>query len=434
MMKISKRRIWLLVSVVTATCVLRYIYASWAVDVYAYQGFTRIDVTAQALVVQILLLIVTVFLMPLRIDRPSDFFFMFYTWFVLLPAAAFYAASGYVGEFGAIVLYAILAFPCIAIASIRKIPIKLPVAPFIPEKMLVAGVLSVSGIVFAIAYLQGIKFSLEFDAMYERRMIGRDVIGSRNLFAYAFAATINGFVPFLGLLGGYKRSLMLGGVAVFIAVAGFAAIGTKSPVAVSILFFALGWLQSEKMSARLPGLFASLMVALILTAVLLFQLIANSFLIDVFLRRSFFTTASNIGIYWDLVSSYSAQEIFLSRKNFGVPITFYVGEHYYGNSASNININAFLLAFADSGLVWYLLSIVGVGIFFAAVDYRFKNSGYVGYMLLGAMYGLLLSEQAWTTALASSGAILLFIILSCVKFTERSANRSFIKYRPSGVF
>lgn len=433
-MKINKRRIQLLLAIVIAACALQYIYSLWAVGAYAYRGYVGIDASIPGLAVQSVLLAFTVGVMPIRIDRPSDFFLMFYAWFVLLPAAIFYSISGYVAAMDAILLYTVLVFPLIAISLARKAPIRVPMAPFIPEKVLIVGIIAIAGLVFAIAFFRGITFSLEYDAMYERRMVGRDVIGSRNLFAYAFAATINGFVPFLGLLAGYKRNFLLGGFAVAIALTGFAAIGTKSPVAVSLLFFVLGWVRPGKANSRLPALFATLMVAIILLGIMFLKLMDQSFWADMFVRRTFYTTAANIGIYWDTISSYSAKEIALTGKDYGVPITFYIGEHYYGNSATNVNINAFLLALAEKGLGWYLLSVAAVGAFFAAVDHSYKKTKQAGYMLLGAMYGLLITEQAWTTALVSSGALLLLIMLSCVRFNDlkNSAKRS-THYDQSGA-
>lgn len=414
-MRITKNRVWTFAALLLVSFLLQVAYKQWAVVIYAYQGMFPFEHTFALTLAQLAMLVAVAAMLPTKVTLPSDFYLLFYPWFVLVPFANIFPGGGYVGVSGSVVLFSLLAIPCLVVLLTRRFSIRTPVFPVLSENALMLILFCFSAFFFGWALARGLKFSLVWDEMYLRRAIGRELIESRSVLAYGLSATTNGVVPLMALFGGYRRSIALGSASMFLAILGFAAIGSKSPAAMSALFFALGWVQrSTSFRSRIPFAFSIIVCSTVLGAYSLYLWSGNDLVLDIFVRRVFFATATNIGMYWDLLNSYSVVEI-LFGKDHGVQLTFFVGEAYYGNAASNINVSAFLLSLLQGGALWYVVSMVAAAIFLTAVDRRFQESGHVGYMLVGAAFGLLIAEQAWTTALVSSGALFIFTLLGVLK-------------------
>jgi len=82
-----------------------------------------------------------------------------------------------------------------------------------------------------------------------------------------------------------------------------------------------------------------------------------------------------------------------------------------GSSEANANTNAFLYSFAKSGVVGYIGAILFIGLFFSILDKFFNSFRRQDVFFVAALYGLLLTEQAYTIAMVSSGvAVLTFIV------------------------
>jgi len=106
-------------------------------------------------------------------------------------------------------------------------------------------------------------------------------------------------------------------------------------------------------------------------------------------------------------------------------VTYYIGEKYLGNSSSNANTNAFLYAFSASGLLGYFFSILFVSTFLFGLDRLYRSTQNPSYLLIGFVYGSLVTEQAFSTAMVTSGVGLLFSLTIFEKYDAPIAETSY---------
>jgi hypothetical protein len=97
-------------------------------------------------------------------------------------------------------------------------------------------------------------------------------------------------------------------------------------------------------------------------------------------------------------------------------VTYYVGEKYFGNSSSNVNTNAFLYAFSANGFLGYFFSVIFVSTFLVGLDRLYRSTQNPTSLLIGFVYGALVTEQAFSTAMVSSGVGLLFLLTLLEKY------------------
>src|SRR5690606_20842576 len=141
-----------------------------------------------------------------------------------------------------------------------------------------------------------------------------------------------------------------------------------------------------------------------------------SYIADYFIRRAYAVIAQLQGAY-----------VAYMLENFGLkdwlagfaqlsnePVSFLLGEWYFGNKNTNANTNAFLYSMLNGGVSGYVLAIVFITAIFSTLNYLYLKRGDKVIMSVALLYALLLTEQSYTTALLSSGiaaSILIFILL-----------------------
>jgi hypothetical protein len=103
---------------------------------------------------------------------------------------------------------------------------------------------------------------------------------------------------------------------------------------------------------------------------------------------------------------------------------YYIGFNYMGNQDSNANTNAFLHAFVANGILGYFVAIIFVSVFFVILDCLYRSTRNPTFILLGFIYGYLIIEQAFTTAMISSGVGLLFLLTFFEKYDPPILNNS----------
>jgi hypothetical protein len=91
--------------------------------------------------------------------------------------------------------------------------------------------------------------------------------------------------------------------------------------------------------------------------------------------------------------------------------TFYIGEFYFGDADTNANTNAFLYAFSLNGIFGYIFAVLFIIVALTVFDALYRSSKNPAYLYLGFIYGLLLVEQGFSTAMVSSGVGLLFLLV-----------------------
>ena len=207
-------------------------------------------------------------------------------------------------------------------------------------------------------------------------------------------------------------ALILAALALIFSAVFFFSIGVKAPLAFAGLAYFVGL---GVRYGRLTIFFDAvvfLTILLFLGFAIEFSLYQYSEIAEYFFRRVFTIPGFDMQHYMELM--FKSGDALWSPwfgVNSDLSPTFLVGAIFFGNVQWNVNTNAFIYALAAGGVPGYLVTIGLVGGFLKLLDSLYAASGNAGYLYLGFLYSILVAEQAATTALASSGVALLFILL-----------------------
>ncbi|MDY0096650.1 MAG: hypothetical protein RBT80_28455 [Candidatus Vecturithrix sp.] len=132
---------------------------------------------------------------------------------------------------------------------------------------------------------------------------------------------------------------------------------------------------------------------------------------DYLIRRVLSIPPYVISAYFDFMGAGSSFHWSVAEGvNRSEPITFLVGESFLGFPGLNANTNTFIYQLAAGGVPLYALTIMLVVSVFAMLDAVYAGKKNPALLYLGSLYAVLLTEQAATTALVSSGVGLLIVL------------------------
>lgn len=368
-------------------------------------------------------------LMPTAIRRPSDFFIFLYGLFVLLPYATLYPIRNPVETLDFIVFFAVLVGPFLAVrvVSVAVPPLRVPriITPNVLVLLLV--LLCICGVILA---LSNPTASAGFDLVsaYERRIQGRDIYSGTPM-AYLNAAIVNGFAPFLAFFAGWQRRVGLLMLSLFCGLTFFYLLGLKAPLLYIVVALVIGYsARRGKVYTMVKTIYLLLLTAFI---VFLFEclLFDYSFVGDYFIRRALSVPAWVSSAYFEFMTSGTVTPWHpLHGVELSKPITFLVGENFLGFPGMNANTNAFVYQLVGSGVPMYLATILLVACVFALLDAAYAYRRNPALIYVGFSYAILLTEQAATTALVSSG-IGMLVILTVFSGAGEHVKASFLSRR-----
>jgi hypothetical protein len=252
--------------------------------------------------------------------------------------------------------------------------------------------------------------------IYLRRLDGRDVFMPGSFLSYASAITVNGLAPFAAFLAASwsKRWMMF--VAVGTAIAFFYSVGLKAPFAFVILAYLAGAGLRRSRHDMIYSALGFIFLAMFAVFLIEFWLFGVSvFSAEFFFRRVFPAPAHVMRSYFDLMFGQSLSGWTpLVGAYAPESVTFLVGSLYYDSDVNNVNTNAFLDALASGGAPRFALALVVVCGVLMAADSIYRATRHPGAMFVGLMFSMLLTEQAATTAVVSSGVgfVLLIVFFS----------------------
>ncbi len=386
----------------------------------AYAGYVSFAVDASFMgrfVASLLLLSLAV---PVRIAKPSDCFRLLYGLFVLLPYVVLHEIRGAVPLHEYVADFCILALPVFLMAAASYVvpAVRMP-AVFRQEYVICLLVLlCLLGLANALsAPTPSAGFGLD---VYARRLEGRELFPDRSFFAYLNAAIVNGFAPLLAFIAGWRRKLWPLLLSAVCVIGYYYILGLKVPVIFVSLSLALGWAARMGKLETVGKVLCALLLGLF--ALFLFEYLMSgfSYTADYFFRRAYGVPAFLMAAYFDFMAAGGAPLAAWSALD-GVhaaePITFVVGERFLGDPGLNANTNTFLYALADGGVVLYGATVLLVLIVFLALDAAYRSRGSPVLLYLGFLYAILLTEQAATIALVSSGigVLIMFFLFSRAK-------------------
>jgi hypothetical protein len=189
-------------------------------------------------------------------------------------------------------------------------------------------------------------------------------------------------------------------------------IGVKAPLLYVFLAYFMGVLVAKKKHTNFSVYFLYAIVLLFGINLLEWLFFDYSLISDFFFRRLFAVQAQIQGYYLDFImeSGTPSWNYLTGSAGSAFTPTFYIGEFYFGNVDANANTNAFLYAFSLYGVFGYIFAMLFITIALTGFDALYRSSKNPVYLYLGFIYGLLLVEQAFSTAMVSSGVGLLFLL------------------------
>jgi hypothetical protein len=404
-------------------------YQVFLADTYSYLGLRAIteDFTFWCFFGASMAAIFLVF--PARIERPSDLFLFFYLLVSVLWLSVMWPATTLVSADEAVLLFAIIYFPTLAMITVRAatyhwikdfvIPVQLG-----SQRHLLYALFCLLALGALLGYRAVGEGGLGWDDMYERRLAGRVAFKDDILAAYAVGMAANGALPLIGFFAGYRRSIGLAVIGVCFIVLMFFLLGLKSPAinfaGLTLLGFCFrtGWLRRGFVPLALSAIFAVYSVGLLLV------LVDYKFIADILMRRISMVQPMLQSFYFDFWANGGLEAIspaLVTQSH--TRISYIIGELYLNNPATNANTNTFIYALARGGMTEYFFTVAMIVLIFLVMDTFYAKTKSVGFYAIAALFSVLISEQVWTTSLVTSGIALCLVLTMLFSYPAPSAAR-----------
>lgn len=348
--------------------------------------------------------------------RPSDFFRLFYGTIVV---NSFLVLHPVIGPLSAIEIFAGIAILLLPLLMIEVLD---GILPAIRTRGVIGSVwiewlllLLLLSVVIAAAIRPPESAGFGLDVSYDRRLEGRDLYGAGSWLAYGLSMAMNGLAPYLAFRAGLRSRILLFVIALAAGCFFYWLLGVKAPFVFVVTAALMGLFVRKGHLASLSHYLLAAILGLGLVVVaewLFFE--GYSLIADYFFRRVFAVQAEIQGYYLKFLLNEKTVSWSWLYGSFDreFAASYYIGEHFMGNEASNANTNAFFHQFAARGLIGYIYALVFVPLMFVIFDRLHRSSRNPSYLFLGFLYGLLVLEQAYTVALLSSGIGILFVLTS----------------------
>lgn len=363
-------------------------------------------------------------LFPMQVRYPSDVFLALYLIGTCLWSGAYWPATRLMSLPQSLLLALLLLLPAVLVKAaqllVRTVPLRLPDLPLALSQSQLTSVLGAFLMLAAVLGYgaAGADGGFDFEEAVVRRLAGRDSFAGQTVAAYMVQMSMNGVAPLLAYLGALRRSWAPVLLALAFAVFGFWLVATKAPLLFVILLATLGYLvRTGRVVHFARWLVLTLAVAM---GVAILELwIFDLSLIAEFVIRRMILVSSTIQVYFfDALARDGLLTLLfngLSIADYASP-EYFIGDNYMGSEATNANTNAYLHQIANSGVFSYFAVAFGTALLTGAFDLRFDNGRHADGFGLAALLGFLLVEQAFTTALVSSGVLL--CLLLCMVFSR----------------
>jgi hypothetical protein len=396
----------------------------------AYAGMQPWDMTFTGWVILVIILLL-IALMASRIKgNPSDFFVIFYSAIPVISLFALTSTSGKINNSILLPSLLIIIFPLLTIWAIQYFIPKITWRGFVPSIIIERALLGIFFAVIMFSYVNS-PASAGFDIItsYTRRLEGRDLYTAGSLIAYALGMCMNGFAPYLAFKGAINGRRLLVLTAFGSVIFFYWLLGVKAPFMYVLMGYSIGLLARRNNLIYLIKYFILSIIGLYFIVLVEWSFFDNySIIADFGFRRLFPVQAEVQGFYLDFLmgDTPSAWSWLIGVPDQSFQATYFIGEKYVGNPNANVNTNAFLYAFAANGFLGYFFSILFVSTFLVGLDRLYRSTQNPTYLLVGFVYGILLTEQAFSTAMASSGVGLLFLLTLLEKYHAPIAATSHI--------
>lgn len=361
-------------------------------------------------------------LFPMRVRSPSDIFLCLYLLGAALWSASYWPATGLIDQTQAMLLGCMLLLPALMVVAGRWFALHLPVRlPHLPIRFSRSYLVPALVVLLVLAALLGYRAAgadASFDIDQIRRLAGRDSFEGNVVAAYLMQMSVNGIAPFLAYLGMQRRSLWALAAAFGFAIFSFWLLALKSPTLNVTVLAALGYLVQSGRIVNFSRWLTMAMATVMLAAIVELWVFDLSLIADYGLRRVILVNSTIQAYFYDILSHLDAWALLFGGVELVDDATpeYLVGSIYMGNPLTNANTNAYLHQAALSGLLGYVLVVLGTVLLIIFLDLLHVRWWNTDGFAISAMAGTLLVEQAFTTTLVSSG--LLFCLLLSLVFSR----------------
>jgi len=365
-------------------------------------------------------------LFPHRINRPSDFFSFFYLLTCVIWAGVLWGGSGLIEADDVPLYFALLLSPVLAVKLLRAVWMRFAAPYILPVQL--ASVDALPFVLIAILILGGGigvitvgDGGFELDGTYIRRLAGRDAFAGSAFSAYVVGMAVNGAMPILGFIAGYRRSLLLFCVSLIFVILMYYLLGLKSPAINLAAMTAIGVaLSYSALRRNIVPLSLAIIVLVYIVALCQFLIFDSAFLADYLIRRISMTqpqVQSYYFHYW-LHQDAAAAVLDASGRSFS-DTTYAIGYIYLNSLVANVDTNAFFYALGSLGLSGYTVAVFAVAALFALIDIMYEKLAVEAFFGVSALFALMLAEQAWTTVMLSSGMALCLMLVMLFSYPPR---------------
>ncbi|WP_146193506.1 hypothetical protein [Corticimicrobacter populi] len=388
----------------------------------AYMGYVSFPIDFEYLFSVAVALVFSGLLMPLVIYRPSDFFGLIYVIFVLLPYMVLYPIRGHVALEDFFLYFFVLSLPVMIVRLVSALTPRVGMLKFIDSRTVVGllFLLCIFGLIYALANPPG-SAGFDLASAYDRRLEGREIFTVGSVAAYLNSAIVNGFAPFLAFVAGWRKRSWLLMFAMACGIGYFYLLGLKAPLLFIVLAYIIGYAARFEKIYMAGKIVCFLLVFMFLAFFVEYVFFGFSQIGDYFIRRAFGVSSYIVSAYFEFMNV----DIFYSWSMLdGVesvePITFLVGEWFLGAPGLNANTNTFVHQLAAGGVVMYGGTIILVALVFSLLDAVYLSSRNPAVLYVGLSYAILLTEQAASTALVSSGIGFLILLLMFSRVEDKN--------------
>lgn len=404
------------------------IYNICLADLYLYEGMVPVTLDLDFWIVFISTMFIILLIFPSSIERPSDLFLLFYLLISVVWGTVLWSGTGLIEAGEQPLFFLVIILPAFALVVLRGTMRKYVFHALHPVRLasrfwlsyVLAALLLVGGLA---AYATVGGGSLNWEEIYVRRLAGRDAFAGQVLASYAMNMSTNGLLPLLGFVAGYRRSPVLFAIAVGFVVMMFFLLGLKSPAINFVALAGLGFCFRYKgLRRNMVPIVLSAIVVVYSIALFAFMADQNTFLADYLVRRISMVQPQVQSYYFDYwMHRDVAEQLLANAQQSFSDITFAIGYLYLHNPLTNANTNAFIYSLANGGMTAYVMSIFAVVLILSGIDALAEKTQGPEFFAISALFAILVSEQAWTTVLLTSGIALGLALVMLFSYPTRGS-------------
>ena len=399
---------------------------------YEYRGAGEILDFNQQLMLLVMVSAVYIWVVPIRLVKPGDYFLSVYVLFGFLVVFVLGGNSEYYYLEGDVYYRFAFLISILVLAVFNKVSIVSGCydtnnsLELNERGLYLIVLLNVVVLLYVFSKLAP-SFSIYYEGYHERRIIGKETFFERGLGAYIISWLIHGVYPILFFLAFQYRRPLFFLVAVLNVVVLWGGFGERYPFFVSFIciglsFFLYFW-KDQNLRSDVLIFFMIVLVFLGMAEIWFYE----TDLINDHVLRRLLVVPSVIGDAWfNYAATYQPNNycdtgfygLICTSREAGLP--YQVSSIVLGDHEMNANTNYALVAIARGGYLGIMAETIVLGAVLLVLNALYKiTHGYL-YVGLGLIMGLKVMEQALTVTLFTSGIV--FMILVSVFIIRRSKN------------